>query len=289
MGKVESMSHLANHDTESLAIVWRDLLSCTFSILDRMACLSKAQDRQTGRYYHDTLTVHLNTEQIDRSMRLAHQLLWNDWLMGSLEQQRSDLLLHLSHFPSDVNTLLVQWIRLQPFLGYIPDSAVEPERKWFIENLQRLLKMLQKQDALQMPNADAGGQSSLVLVQVIHQIQERYREPNLSLVAVSTRLKVSARHVGRKFRAATGRSFRQYLRNVRIRKASELLLHSDDEVKIIAGLTGYTYSSHFGKDFRLVTGCTPSQFRAKNGEMRARTGAMAASPVGAHEEELACR
>lgn len=48
-----------------------------------------------------------------------------------------------------------------------------------------------------------------------------------------------------------------------MQKAVELLRQTNEDVKAIAGMSGYRSQSHFGQDFRTYTGLTPKQFRAK--------------------------
>jgi AraC-like DNA-binding protein len=55
-----------------------------------------------------------------------------------------------------------------------------------------------------------------------------------------------------------------YLTNVRILKAKELLLQTEDGIKKIAGKVGFKDTSNFNKNFKKLTGFSPSMWRRQN-------------------------
>lgn len=59
----------------------------------------------------------------------------------------------------------------------------------------------------------------------------------------------------------TGLSFKNYLIELRIRRASELLKYSGKSMEEIAGFCGYGSAVFFSRQFREKTGMTPLQFR----------------------------
>ena len=52
--------------------------------------------------------------------------------------------------------------------------------------------------------------------------------------------------------------------NSRIRMAKEYLVHGSHSVNEVAALCGYNKSEHFCRQFKQITGYTPSAFRIKN-------------------------
>ena len=63
------------------------------------------------------------------------------------------------------------------------------------------------------------------------------------------------------FERATGKSPFEYLYEVRIKAAVNLLKGSDMPVAEIAGRVGYPTLSSFNRHFRRITGRTPSEMR----------------------------
>ncbi len=56
---------------------------------------------------------------------------------------------------------------------------------------------------------------------------------------------------------------KDYIMQERFRYARDLLLNTDNSVKDIAAMSGYTSSSHFGMVFKRETGMTPNEFQQK--------------------------
>ena len=68
-------------------------------------------------------------------------------------------------------------------------------------------------------------------------------------------------HFRRVFEDVFGTSPLAYVTQLRIKKAQELLIHTDYSVGQIAGMVGVYDEVYFSKFFRKHTGQTPNQFR----------------------------
>ncbi len=69
----------------------------------------------------------------------------------------------------------------------------------------------------------------------------------------------------RQFRAHTGKTFSEFLRDVRIGRAARRLLQTDLPVSEIAYEAGFESLSHFNHCFRAVRGQSPGELRRKRG------------------------
>lgn len=74
-------------------------------------------------------------------------------------------------------------------------------------------------------------------------------------------LEVSESHLVRSFKAATGKTPGQYLTEVRIEAAKQLLAAEDCSLELLAQLTGFSGANYFCKVFRSTTGMTPASYR----------------------------
>ncbi len=74
-------------------------------------------------------------------------------------------------------------------------------------------------------------------------------------------LGVSAGHLSRLFRQETGYTFGDYLMNVRVKRAMELLRDPVIRVYEVSDLVGYADSRYFSQVFRRVTGMNPREYR----------------------------
>lgn len=85
---------------------------------------------------------------------------------------------------------------------------------------------------------------------------------------ISTAIMAEYAHMSRStlerhFRAAFGKPPREFLIELRIRKAEELLVYTDAEVSEVAVQVGMSDPSHFARLFRKERGISPSEFRKR--------------------------
>lgn len=68
-------------------------------------------------------------------------------------------------------------------------------------------------------------------------------------------------HLAAVFRKAFRQTMGDYLRQIRVRRAADLLRQPDHSLAEIAAIVGFTDQSHFTRNFRSVVGLTPGAFR----------------------------
>ena len=91
-------------------------------------------------------------------------------------------------------------------------------------------------------------------------IQEHADEP-LTLEEVSRVVGFNASYFSSLFKKETGQNFVEYLSEVRMERAKELLKETDLPVSEICGRVGYSDLKYFTKSFKKVTGIKPGEFR----------------------------
>lgn len=93
-------------------------------------------------------------------------------------------------------------------------------------------------------------------------IQENYhRDLNMAYVANYVSLNYS--YFSQVFSKYTGKYFPDYIKEVRIEKAKELLKDTDAKVIDISKKVGFQNSKHFMKSFKEIVGITPTEYRNK--------------------------
>jgi transcriptional regulator GlxA family with amidase domain len=80
---------------------------------------------------------------------------------------------------------------------------------------------------------------------------------------VARRVATSSRHLQRVFAEADGLGFREYLRQIRMSRAAELLATSDLPVAEVARHVGYGDPGQFSKTYKRAFGVSPSQTRTR--------------------------
>ncbi|AEF25654.1 response regulator [Streptococcus parauberis] len=99
-----------------------------------------------------------------------------------------------------------------------------------------------------------------LVMETIACIEQDY-EQDLSLKLVSEKLHINSVYLGQCFKNETERSFAQYLNQVRIQKAQQMLLYSNKTINEIAFATGYNTNHYFIKMFKKLNGLSPKEFR----------------------------
>lgn len=97
-------------------------------------------------------------------------------------------------------------------------------------------------------------------------IQANYQKSSLQLSDVAMHLNISTSHLSTIFNQESGTSYTEYVTNVRIQKAKELLLGTNLNSSEIAFKVGYNDPHYFYNIFKKVTGMTSSAFRSQKVE-----------------------
>ena len=103
---------------------------------------------------------------------------------------------------------------------------------------------------------------------IMNYVETNISDSKLTLKKIAEeQLFLNVDYVSRQFQRSTGKKFSQYLTEVRIRKAKELLIEGDGKVANVAAQAGYGENAqYFSQVFKKVTGLTPSKWiqRMKN-------------------------
>lgn len=91
-------------------------------------------------------------------------------------------------------------------------------------------------------------------------IQQHYQEA-LRLEDVSSAVGFNATYFSTLFKKETGQNFMDYLTDLRIGKAKELLCGDDLSVQDVAEMVGYRDLKYFSRLFKKTTGVSPSDFK----------------------------
>ena len=82
-----------------------------------------------------------------------------------------------------------------------------------------------------------------------------------SLEYVADKFNLSRSYLSKKFKTATGFGFKEYIINVRIQNACNLLLETNKSITDIAFECGFNDSNYFGDAFRKAKGISPHKYR----------------------------
>lgn len=115
--------------------------------------------------------------------------------------------------------------------------------------------------ALAFRDSQVTSQYATMIQQAISYIDSHFADTNLSLPAVAGQANLSPSHFCTVFSQQTGKTFKEYLTEIRIQRARELLRGTALKSFEIADQIGYNDPHYFSYVFRKHTGLSPTAFR----------------------------
>lgn len=163
---------------------------------------------------------------------------------------------------------------IRPYLG---EEAIDtdclrnlfdyPGMREYIQALQQqLLRLNQHYYELK-----CSYRNSQDLNEAIRYIHANYHKP-LDLAMVSNHVSLNYAYFSNLFKKNVGKSFAEYLRDVRLDKARKLLVDTDYKVADIAAMVGYENYKSFTRVFREVMRMQPTEYRQRMRRMGAGKG-----------------
>jgi two-component system response regulator YesN len=117
--------------------------------------------------------------------------------------------------------------------------------------------------ALAYRDSQPGGQYKNLIRQAKEYIERYYTNPEITLNDVAAQANLSASHFSFVFSQETGQTFKEYLTEIRINKAKELLRMTALRSADIAYQVGYNDPHYFSSVFKKNTGLSPMEFRSQ--------------------------
>ena len=136
------------------------------------------------------------------------------------------------------------------------------EKFWLCTDAQSVLQLLRQDISRELRRL--GDERSLrearPITEAKHYMQQHYRE-SLRLEDVSSAVGFNATYFSTLFKKETGQNFVDYLTELRISKAKELLCGDMLSVQDVAEMVGYSDLKYFSRLFKKATGVSPSDYK----------------------------
>jgi two-component system, response regulator YesN len=117
--------------------------------------------------------------------------------------------------------------------------------------------------ALAFRDSQRSGQYKTLVRLAKDYMVEHFSDPELSLNEVASQVNLSASHFSAVFSQETCQTFKEYLTEIRIKKAKELLCSTPLRSSDIAYQVGYNDPHYFSSVFKKNTGLSPIEFRGR--------------------------
>ncbi|ADQ05955.1 transcriptional regulator, AraC family [Caldicellulosiruptor hydrothermalis 108] len=150
------------------------------------------------------------------------------------------------------------------------DQKPEPEKVMRLiideKNPKKVLQALQEDYRILAESVIVNKQKmgNDLISNILEYIHQQYSSSEISLSTIADKFNITPQYLSAIFKEKTGQNISDYIQNLRMNRAKELLLTTDYSVSQIAKMIGYTEVSGFTKAFKKFEGVSPNKFRELN-------------------------
>lgn len=225
---------------------------------------------------HSNSVMSLKTKEYEYPVQ-KEKLLVESIMTGKTEEIKkiySDIISETAEFPYTVVSLAVSHLTLtvNRVLNTIKkNNALELDQDFdttilslnHVETIEEINESFyQLFDKLNHRLYDKRNSKYNVMVKKINDIIDRdYGSPALCLNSIADEMDMSPIYISRLYKQLTLNALTDVIQDIRMTKAKQMLLQTDDSVADIAEKTGFTNSSYFYRMFKKINGVTPNDYR----------------------------
>lgn len=252
VGKLEAMAESYNEALNALVIT--------------TGSVAHADDLPIGCDYAGDYPIHLEKQlfeevekgEVNNAVATARN--FYDWMVennpDSLMEIRIKILefaLWIEHIAYEKGGMTYQFNSRQDYLPAIMGTSDFDElRKWFLDKVMAACQnILGKREE----------KSNSIIEMSKDYICNNYNK-DISLDDVSRAVNISPYYFSKIFKEGTGENFIEYLTNIRIEKAKELLSTTEYSMKEICTMCGYSDPNYFSRSFKKNVGVTPTEYKS---------------------------
>ena len=238
------------------------------SLIDTTGSVAHVDDLPIGCDYEENYPVQTERKLFDSvqkgdvngAINAANR--FYDWMVENYSDYMMDIKLKVLEFVLWAEHIAYESggmvYRFRVRKDYMPTllelNDLEGIRSWFIDKITESARnVVVKKDE----------QSTGAVSKAKSYIDSHYNK-DISLYDVSREVDISPYYFSKIFKEETGENFIEYLTNVRIEQAKNLLTGSDLSMKEICAQIGYGDPNYFSRAFKKKTGLTPTEFKGDN-------------------------
>ena len=226
--------------------------------------------------FSDRFTVHTATngkEGLQKLSEISPDLIISDVMMPEMngiafcKKVKSDVL--ISHIPFILLTARTPAIyKIEGFEIGADDYITKPFRvdvleariNNLIESRKKIIAKYKTELASQPQNVDVTSPDEVFLAKVMVFIENNLSEPVLNVEEMAKEVGMARSALYRKIKGMTGKTAIEFIRNVRIKRAAQLLKQKKLTVKEVVYSVGFTDMDYFRKCFKEEFGMTPKEY-----------------------------
>lgn len=226
---------------------------------------------------YNTFKISNSVEGLKKTLELMPDLVISDVMMPVMDgfelcrKIKNDI--RLSHIPV---ILLTAKVTVEDHITGFDEGADEYIYKPFDDELlkSRIRNLLKQRDQLKKHFIGDDGElnkniphtslDKIFVEKILNNIREKYSDATLNVNHIINDMGMSRSVFYKKLKAVSNLSINDLIRNVRMKKAKELLLNSSLTISEIAYDTGFDDPAYFSKVFKEQYKVTPKDFKRQN-------------------------
>ncbi|MDE7420628.1 MAG: helix-turn-helix domain-containing protein [Muribaculaceae bacterium] len=144
------------------------------------------------------------------------------------------------------------------------DSGLQPVVSLEDKNIVGNIPIEADEDIIQPLLPNIKGNDEALIERVNKILEERIDEDDMNVDKLAEVVGISRTHLYRRMKDRLGINPSEYIRNMRLQRACELLKHDDLDITQIAYALGFSSQSQFSTTFKRFMGYTPTEYRTKH-------------------------
>ncbi len=236
------------------------------ALIQTEGSVAHVDDIPQGCIYEDNYPVETEKELFDATEKGDHDrqqkaaMKYFDWMTDNYAQALPDIQLKVLEFVIRAETISYRGsneiYHFRSRADYLPTileigTDMDGLKAWFLKKTS---------DAVKQVSESMDKRTNSTVDKAKEYINENYAK-DISLDDVSREVDISPYYFSKVFKEETGENFIEYLTNIRIEKAKELLIETDLSMKEICGSIGYSDPNYFSRTFKKNTGVTPTEYK----------------------------
>lgn len=242
----------------------------------------KAKEALHNRFFSGTGRIYYGEDDDESSEELRYPSGIEKALVESIQASHDDVAAkeidalagYVAELPYDQARLCLNQLVISLYRNFAVIPACKSEANALMgmatsltlyETLEEIVSELKRicmavSEAIRAKSKSRQGE---IIEEIKAYIEHHYSKPDLSLEFIADRVQLTPGHLGKLFKAQSGSSFNDYLKNIRLEKARELLLETDDSANTISERIGIFNTTYFYTIFKKKYGMSPAHYRSE--------------------------
>lgn len=239
------------------------LLSCNHKIFYPLKTVLVYKDvkKNWGKDYEYPLMLEQKLIRVIRESNKAYiEEMFDDLIKGYIISSKNNYVVLETWIDNLINSLKKICIEENILVNYLPQLDNKPF--WFSTShfKKDLYKIINE---IRINIIKTISTNHPIINKAISIIKQDYKK-RITLTSLCKTLSINSSYFSRLFKQETGMSFKNYLIDIRMKRAKELLLNEEIQVFQVALEIGYSDPNYFSEAFKKYEGISPTQYRGNN-------------------------